>query len=56
MVEQGLFNSVVQDQETTKVKSAEKHVTNGAAESQKDSIHNKFINAIVEAKGMYIIV
>ena len=54
VVEEGLFNSVVQDQDERKVNSAEKHVPKGAAESQKDSIHNKVISAIVEAKGMYV--
>ena len=54
VVEEGLFNSVVQDQDKRKMNSAEKHVPKDAAESQKDSIHNKVISAIVEAKGMYV--
>ena len=55
-VEQGLFNSVVQDQDEREVDSAEKLLPKGAAKSRKDSIHNKVIREIVEAKGMYLVV
>ena len=52
-VEKGLFNSVVQDQDEREVNSAEKLVPKGAEESQKESIHNKVISEIVDAKGIY---
>ena len=52
-VEKGLFNSVVQDQDKREVNSAEKLVPKGAEESQKESIHNKVISEIVDAKGIY---
>ena len=55
-IEQGLFNSVVQDQDDREVDSAEKLVPKGAAKSQIDSIHNKVIREIVEAKGTYLVV
>ena len=53
VVDQGVFNSAAQDQDKRKVNSAEKHVPKSTAEGQKDSIHNKVISAIMEAKGMY---
>ena len=56
VVEQGLFNSVVWDQDEREVNSAEKLVPKGAEESRKESIHNKVISEIVEAKGMYLVV
>ena len=55
-IEQGLFSSVVQDQDEREVDSAEKLLPKGAAKSPIDSIHNKVIREIVEAKGTYLVV
>ena len=42
------------EEDERKVNSAKKLVPKGAAESEKDSIYNKVISAMVEAKGMYV--